>query len=312
MKVSLVSTMLNEARGLSEFLASLEGQRRAPDEWVVVDGGSADGTLDLLRDFAARAPFPVRVLSEPGCNIAKGRNLAIREAAFDTIAVTDAGCRLDAVWLQELVRPLEAEGAAAVAGWYEPDVRTPFERRVALATFPRLDRLDPAAFLPSSRSLAFRREVWARVGGYPESLRLAGEDTAFDLAILAAGYRFAFAQGAVVRWRPRGTWSGLLRQQYLYGFGDGEAGQNPQVATRNGVKVLFAIAMLAVIVWWPWGGGALLATVIGARFVQLKKTGWSFQDWLPSLVLFPILWGSQALGYLAGRWHRTWVVHQIR
>ncbi|WP_243286945.1 glycosyltransferase [Geothrix terrae] len=308
MKVSLVSTMLNEAKGLPEFLASLEGQRQAPDEWVVVDGGSTDDTLNLLRDFAARAPFPVRVLSEPGCNIAKGRNLAIRQAAFDLIAVTDAGCRLDAAWLQELVRPFEgegeAEGAAAVAGWYEPDVRTPFERRVAMATFPRLDRLDPAAFLPSSRSLAFRREVWAQVGGYPEALRLAGEDTAFDLAILAAGHRFSFARGAVARWRPRGTWKSLLRQQYLYGFGDGEAGQNLQVAVRNGVKVILAVTMLAGMVVWPWIGGPLLVVVLGARFMQLGRAGWALRDMVPSLVLFPALWGPQALGYLAGLRHR--------
>lgn len=305
MKVSLVSTMLNEAKGLPEFLASLEGQRQAPDEWVVVDGGSMDGTLDLLQAFAERAPFPVRVLSDPGCNIAKGRNCAIREAAFELIAVTDAGCRLDEAWLQELIRPFQAEGAAAVAGWYEPDVRTPFERRVALATFPRLDRMDPSAFLPSSRSLAFRREVWAQVGGYPEELRLAGEDTAFDLAILAAGHRFAFARQAVVRWRPRGGWRSFLRQQYLYGFGDGEAGQNTRTAARNGIKA--ALAVMGLLGLWlaPRIIGPVLLAILLLRFAQLVRAGWGLRDLVPAQVLFPGMWAAQALGYLAGSRRRS-------
>jgi hypothetical protein len=147
--------------------------------------------------------------------------------------------------------------------------------------------------------------VWAQVGGYPEALRLAGEDTAFDLAILAAGHRFSFARGAVARWRPRGTWKSLLRQQYLYGFGDGEAGQNLQVAVRNGVKVILAAMMLAGLVVWPRIGGPLLAGVLGARFMQLGRAGWALRDMVPSLVLFPALWGPQALGYLAGLRHRS-------
>lgn len=300
MKVSLVSTMLNEAKGLPEFLASLKAQKRPPDEWVVVDGGSTDGTLDLLQRFAASAAFPVRVLSDPGCNIAKGRNRAIREAAFDLIAVTDAGCHLDEAWLHELIRPVEVDGAVAVAGWYEPDVRTPFERRVALATFPRLERVDPSTFLPSSRSLAFLRAVWTEVGGYPEGLRLAGEDTAFDLAILGAGHRFSFASRAIVRWRPRGTWRSFLRQQYLYGFGDGEAGQSGRMAAYNGAKTILALlGLLGLVLCFRVAGPLLLALVI-LRLLQFVRAGWQVADLALGLVLIPGIWAAQALGYLAG------------
>ena len=50
MKVSLIATVLNGADHLEAFLGSLAAQTRAPDEVVVVDGGSTDGTASLLAE----------------------------------------------------------------------------------------------------------------------------------------------------------------------------------------------------------------------------------------------------------------------
>jgi len=303
MKVTLVSTLLNEAKGIDEFLASLQAQRRPPDEWVVVDGGSTDGTSGALEAFAVKALFPVRILCEAGCNIARGRNLAIRAAQYDIIAATDAGCRLDPGWLEALVEPF-SQGAAAVAGWYEPDPRTPFERRISMATFQRLDQVDPATFLPSSRSIAFRRDVWQTIGGYPEGLRLTGEDTAFDLAVQRAGYSFVFTPQAVVRWRPRGTWRGFLRQQYLYGFGDGEAGQAGRMALRNTLKTALSASGLVVIPLWPRSGLCLAMVFVLILTARLRQFRWPWHDVVPGVAILPMMWTSQVLGYVVGLWCR--------
>ena len=49
MKVSLISTVKDAADHIDAFLTSVAGQTRPPDEVIVVDGGSTDGTLELLR-----------------------------------------------------------------------------------------------------------------------------------------------------------------------------------------------------------------------------------------------------------------------
>ena len=49
MKVSLISTVRNSAPHVEEFLGSVTAQTRAPDEVVIVDGGSTDGTVEILR-----------------------------------------------------------------------------------------------------------------------------------------------------------------------------------------------------------------------------------------------------------------------
>src|SRR5262245_13667979 len=111
MKVSLVITVLNEGEHIRPLLDSVLGQTRPPDEVVICGGGSRDNTLAVIGEYAGR--LPLKTLSAPGSNISTGRNAAIREAAGDVIAVTDAGVRLEAQWLEELLRAGGWEQAGA-------------------------------------------------------------------------------------------------------------------------------------------------------------------------------------------------------
>jgi len=227
MRVSLVATVLNEAGGLEEWWESILRQTRLPDELVVVDGGSSDGTVERLRRLAEGAPFPVRVEVFPGANIAQGRNRAISLASHPVIAVTDAGCVLEPDWLQNLSAPLRDDPSLQlVAGFYQPLARDWFEAVSACVTLPLPHEIRESRFMPSSRSLAFRKEVWERVGGYPEWLDI-GEDMYFNHLWKKMEINHLVRREAVVRWRMRPDLPSLLRQYFLYARGDGESGMYP-------------------------------------------------------------------------------------
>lgn len=225
--VTLTATVLNEAGTVVEWWRSILSQTRLPDEVVVVDGGSRDGTVERLRELALEAPFPVRVDILPGSNIARGRNRAVSLASHDVIAVTDAGCVLDPGWLENLTAPLDEDpGLDLVAGFYQPLARSWFEALCASVTLPLPQEVRGERFMPSSRSLAFRREVWERVGGYPEWLDI-GEDMYFNHRWRELGIRHAFRPEAVVYWRMRPDLPSFLRQYFRYARGDGESGMYP-------------------------------------------------------------------------------------
>ena len=80
---------------------------------------------------------------------------------------------------------------------------------------------DPTKFLPSSRSVAFKKKCWELVSGYPEWLYTA-EDTIFDLNLKKIGCNFVFAPKSVVYWKTRQDLKSALKQYHLYGKGDGE------------------------------------------------------------------------------------------
>ena len=287
MKVSLIVTILNEAHSLPALLDSIAAQTRPPDEVVICDGGSTDGTPGLLR---AETRLPLRVIEHPGSNISQGRNAAIEAATGDVIASTDAGVRLDPRWLEKLVEPL-AQGPVAVAGFFRPDVDTPFEIAMGAAVLPQLTDIDPAKFLPSSRSVAFTKAAWQAVGGYPDWLDYC-EDLIFDFALRDTFGAFAFAPEAVVYFKPRASLRSFCQQYYRYARGDGKA---QLWLRRHLVRYATYLIALPAITWLtarlnPW---CALLYAVGAtlylkspyqrlaamqhnlnRSGQLKAIGW--------------------------------------
>jgi cellulose synthase/poly-beta-1,6-N-acetylglucosamine synthase-like glycosyltransferase len=189
---------------------------------VIADGGSTDGTLESLERLAA-ADSRFAILSAPGATIARGRNLAIGHARGPLIAVTDAGTRANPTWLERLIAPLEADPAVDVSsGFSVAGGETWLERSLSTVITPQLPEIDPQRFLPSSRSVAFRKEAWHRVGGYPEWLRHC-EDLVFDLDLRRSGARLAFTPDAVVTWQAQPDLKRFFHQYFNYARGDGHA-----------------------------------------------------------------------------------------
>ena len=71
--------------------------------------------------------------------------------------------------------------------------------------------------------MAFRRDAWEQVDGYPEYIEYA-EDTAFNLRLKEAGFRFQFEPDARVRWRVQPSLFRVFRQFFRYAGSDGELG----------------------------------------------------------------------------------------
>jgi len=304
-KVSLVSTLLQEGQGIAEFLESIRLQTRRPDEVILTDGGSTDGTVDIIHGYKTELPLQLIVL--PGCNRSQGRNAAIKRATGDVIAVTDAGCRLAPAWLEKITAPIE-RGASVVAGYYEADARSLRERAVAAATIPLVREVKPDVFLPSSRSLAFRKEAWEKVGGYPEDLG-HNEDTAFSRELRGTGGAFVFQPDAVVYWRPRRSLGSLFVQFYRYAVGDGECGfWFPHYAKAYLVGTVFvALAAVGAVQWEAWLVLGALALLYCMRYaVRSRRRGAGYIASVfsvPAMITVDI---AHLFGYTFGRLRDTY------
>jgi glycosyltransferase involved in cell wall biosynthesis len=212
-KVSLVSTVRNAAPHIEEFLASVRAQTRPPDEIVVVDGGSTDGTVEILRE----APG-VTFIEEHGANIARGRNVAIRAATHDLIALTDADCVLEPLWLSLLLEALE-EGADVAMGFYAPLTKSFLQRCMSAVNLPDVEELREDRFMPSGRSVAFRRAAIDAAEGYPEWLDI-GEDMFVDHRWRELKMDMRLVPDAVAWWRLREGLAGTWTQYFRYARGD--------------------------------------------------------------------------------------------
>jgi hypothetical protein len=250
----------------------------------------------------------------PGASISAGRNLGIAAAHCEVIAVTDAGTRPAPGWLAAISSRLLGEEIAGpapdvVGGWFVADPRTPFEEAMGATVLPALYEIEPARFLPSSRSIAFRKAAWRAVAGYPEWLDYC-EDLVFDLRLAQTGHRFAFVPAALVRFRPRASLAAFWTQYYRYARGDGKAGlwrgrHLIRYATYSG-----ALALLVLGRRGGWRGlalaGALLApgalAYLRQPYLRLlpRLARLSPRDRLTAIALVPLIRLVGDLAKMAG------------
>jgi len=222
-KRALISTLYNEADSVSRWWDSIVGQTVLPDEIVIVDGGSKDGTWEKLQELARRSPLPVR-LKQQRCNIAEGRNLAIAMTDAEIIAANDAGSFPDAHWFGEITRPLIENQTVDVVGGRSLNLfENEFQKYLERFEGQPAEPATPDEVYPSSRNVAFRRSAWADVGGYPEWLTLVAEDALFNFELHQVGKRFFYNPAAIVHWPVRETAAAYFRMLYFYGFGAAEA-----------------------------------------------------------------------------------------
>jgi glycosyltransferase involved in cell wall biosynthesis len=323
MKVSVIATVFNEGPAIHRLLDSLAAQTRAPDEVVIVDGGSSDDTVAILQAYADQGCLPLRVLIEPGANISRGRNVAIAAASGDVIASTDAGVWLAPEWLAELVAPFESENPPqVVAGFFVPDPRNAFEIAMGATVLPTLADINPDHFLPSSRSVAFTREAWEASGGYPEWLDYC-EDLIFDFRLHSLFHPFAFAPRAVAHFRPRSSLPSFFKQYYQYARGDGKADLWRKRHAIRFLTYLVAAPLLLILGWWigPWWwavAGGLAAVGMFAKpyrrlWPMLQPLGWSERTqailWVPIIRVTGDI--AKMVGYpVGGLWRIRHLPHQ--
>lgn len=222
-KITVICTFKNEESSIKIMLDSLLTGHKYPDEIILVDGGSTDKTDEIIYSYTNKG-HPIKLIYKDGINIAEGRNIAIDAAKYDIIASIDAGCKAHSDWLQSFHEIFDKDKTVdVVAGFYLPDPKSEYEDVIGNLLYPRLDIIDPNKFLPSSRSVAFKKRCWQEIDGYPEYL-YTGEDTLFDIKLKSAGCKFAFSENAIVYWRPRSNLFKLFKQYYLYAKGATQAG----------------------------------------------------------------------------------------
>lgn len=285
--ISLVSTIFNDRAGLECFFSAMAKQSRLPDEILIVDAGSKDGTWELMQAEAARTdrPWVMRAMQELRCNVARGRDLAIEAASGEIIVSTDIGCDWEPEWVEELVAPLaaQAEMELVIGSWAvrREDLHGPWAlAEWALKGDQRLEATTES--YSSSRSIAYRKRCWEALGRYPEDLTLAADDAVFHYLIEQAEVPRVGAPVVRCWWHRHEALRGFYKEAWRYGLGDGEAGIRKKdviliggrMALEVGCLVAGLVGLVPGIPGAPWLGLGLLgvsALSVGEKILKMRR-----------------------------------------
>lgn len=281
-RFSLVSTVFNEASRIRQTIADIEAQTVLPDEIVIVDAGSGDGTIDILKEWATGSSIRIEVLVVPKCNVAQGRNIAIQHATHDFILSTDFGCRFEPGWVESLIVEFEDESVDVVGGAFT--VRKEEVNTLAAKADYILQNGYPVVmdefFSVSSRSIAYKKHIWEKIGGYPEWLTLAADDTVFWKLVKKNGFKYTFIDKPNVYWLRHKTFKAFGKEDFRYGLGDGEAGINQRNVASKVIQLIlrymFVPNLLSMVVFGPSFLGLVCAMF---QLYGFKPYYYAYRNW---------------------------------
>lgn len=189
-KVSVVITNYNYERYIDAAINSAAGQTRRPDEIIIVDDGSTDGSMARIKSNPNYGN-DVKSISKHNGGVAAARNNGIAAATGDYIICLDADDTLEPAYVETLYSAMEADrslgvaytglkihfedGSSSVSAW-------PPEFDFELMAKPGVP---PPNCIPCAAM--FRRNMWVRTGGYKQEYA-PGEDVEFWLRGLSVGF----------------------------------------------------------------------------------------------------------------------------
>lgn len=237
-KVSLLVTTYNVKGNLKVTLESIEAQDYANIEVVIVDGQSADGTVDLIRRFAERhdnketvgsendsSSVSVRWISEPDSGLYDAMNKAWSMCTGDIVAVcNDKLCTSDAV--SKLVRAIEQGGENCI-GAHADLVYVDGERVVR--TWHMGEGKLSQGWMPGHPTLFLKREVYEQYGIYDTGYRCAADYEFMVRFLKDEKNRLAYVPEVLIAMFYGGT-SNAGFSNYLVSFQEGY-----RALRRNGV-----------------------------------------------------------------------------
>lgn len=313
-KISFIVVAYNAAQSLDALLGDLLAQTVDPRqlEALLVDSASTDDTAQIMRRFAERAPFEVKLLENPKRWLACGINVALRAATGDAIIRLDAHARMPKDFLQKnldaLARGKDIVGGSVIGA--DPDNAWEAVTR-ALDTSRFCGGAAPfrnggeARYVDTLAYALYRREVYDRVG-FTTSVcaapRITTCTTACARRVTASIFRRISSRGT-----PRARrFAASSSQKWGNGYWIGRTMRiQPRCfAPRHLVPALFVLALIALLLLLPLCRWPLLTmlTLYGALdlFFAAKSALEAPRGKLLTFICLPFLFPVVHIVYGAG------------
>lgn len=317
----IVIPTLNEADRIVSVMDRLLADAPVGTKLVVTDGGSTDGTRDLVRQYA-KTNDAVTLIANADRIQSAGINLAVLTAAAatdaDVLIRADAHAVYPPDYCRILLEECVASGAASVTVAMHTLAQGGFSTGVAAAQNSFLGTGGSAhrtgggvgRFVDHGHHAAMSLAAFRDVGGY-DAAQSHNEDAELDHRLRKAGHRIWLTGRTSLGYFPRRTPVALFKQYFAYGKGRATTVAKHAMRMRArqmaplavAPAVLVAITGLFAAIWSPWW--LLLAMpaavwavlcLLGGVILAVRAGEWPVVWAGPAAMLMHLGW---SLGFLA-------------
>ncbi|KRQ02345.1 glycosyltransferase family 2 protein [Bradyrhizobium sp. DASA03076] len=225
--VLIVVPVLNEASHIETVVRNLAQDGLDEDRMIVVaDGGSTDGTPDIVRQLGKEIRG-VHLLRNPQRLQSAGINLAVQVygAAAQVLVRCDAHCEYPADYVSSLLKTLDERKADSVVVPMDSRGEGCLQKAVAWVSDTKVGSGGSAhrggkqsGFVDHGHHAAMTIDAFRTAGGYDETFT-HNEDAEFDCRLRALGGRIFLDSDIRLSYRPRSSFLSLAKQYFNYGRG---------------------------------------------------------------------------------------------
>ncbi len=184
LSVSVVISVYNRKDLMKKTIDAMLRSDYKNYEIVAVDGGSTDGTLEMLNAYAKKSKrLKILVDKTPGRNAA--RNTGIDMAKGEIVIFVDSDCIVEKNWMEEIVKPFSDKSVGGVIG------RTAADKKGLFWYHMENDYLQ---FI--GHNSAYRMSIIKKIGGFDKRFKIAREDTDLAWSVIESGYKMVYCEKA--------------------------------------------------------------------------------------------------------------------
>lgn len=215
MKISLITVSYNSAVTIQTTLGSVAAQAFPDLEYIIVDGGSKDATLDIVRSFP---DLVTACVSEPDQGIYDAMNKGVERATGDVIAILNSDdFYLNDQVLHEVAELFAADPALEVVLGdvdfvNDDDLSHPVRRYRAGNFKPWMFRF---GLMPPHPAVFVRKSAYERVGLYKLGYKIAADFDLLTRLLLVDGAKYQVAHRTWVRMRNGGASTSGLKSNMI-------------------------------------------------------------------------------------------------
>ncbi len=227
MKVSIITSCYNRESTVSGAIESVLSQDYPNVEYIVVDGASSDGSLDIINSYKERLS---KIISEPDHGMYEAINKGVRLANGDIIGLVHSDDFLyDNYVISDIVRVFERTGADIVYGdgiYVRNDNTNVVVRNWIGGNYHRWKVR--CGWLPLHPTCYIRRDVMEREGLYDESYKISADSDLLVRYLYKAQLKVVYFHRKIIRMRMGGLstdrekrkqmWNEDIRMYQSHGF----------------------------------------------------------------------------------------------
>ncbi|MBL7206309.1 MAG: glycosyltransferase [Candidatus Aenigmarchaeota archaeon] len=193
--ISVIVPTYNSGDRIGKCISALLHQDyKEPYEIIVVDDGSDDNTVEVVKQLK------VRLVEQRHKGPAVARNLGVKKARGSIVLFTDSDCMASKNWISEMVKPFKNRKIAGVQGIYKTKQKSFTARFVQVEIEERYGRMiEKGVDGIGTYSAGYRKNIFLKMRGFDRKFPIAsGEDFDLSYRIKDKGYMLTFNPNAVV------------------------------------------------------------------------------------------------------------------